>query len=81
MHERIEAGTVTHREILTETMSAIRYPPFIKRLNQYLKESEEFPMDFKNEQLGAFVIENDLHNDVAAIPQAVSGTERYTDGG
>lgn len=50
LSDRIQAGTATRREILTETMSAIRYPPFVQRLNQYLKESEECPMDFKNEQ-------------------------------
>lgn len=50
MKDRIEAGTATYSEILTETMAAIRYPPFVQRLNQYLKESEGCPMDFKNEQ-------------------------------
>lgn len=48
--DRIQAGKATYREILVETMSAIHYPPFVIRLNQYLKESEETPMDFKNEQ-------------------------------
>lgn len=48
--DRIEAGTATYSEILTETMAAIRYPPFVRRLDQYLKESEGCPMDFKNEQ-------------------------------
>lgn len=50
LRDRIEAGTATYSEILTETMAAIRYPPFVRRLNQYLKESEGCPMDFKNEQ-------------------------------
>lgn len=50
MKDRIEAGTATYSEILTETMAVIRYPPFVQRLNQYLKESEGCPMDFKNEQ-------------------------------
>ena len=38
------------RETLTETMSAISYPPFQRRLEQYLKESEENPMDYRNEK-------------------------------
>lgn len=50
LSNRIEAGTASYSEILKETMAAIRYPPFVIRLNQYLKESEECPMDFKNEQ-------------------------------
>lgn len=50
LSDRIEAGTASYREVLTETMAAIRYPPFVQRLNQYLKESEGRPMDFKNEQ-------------------------------
>ena len=50
LQDRIEVGTATYSEILTETMAAIRYPPFVQRLNQYLKEREGCPMDFKNEQ-------------------------------
>lgn len=36
----METGNASRREILTETMVAIRYPPFILRLEQYIKESE-----------------------------------------
>ena len=50
LKERIEAGAATQKEILTETMAAIKYPPFVRRLNLYLNESEEYPMDFKNEK-------------------------------
>ena len=38
--ERITAGAATLKEAVAETMAAIKYPPFVKRLNQYLKESE-----------------------------------------
>lgn len=31
-------------------MAAIKYPPFVRRLNLYLNESEEYPMEFKNEK-------------------------------
>lgn len=48
--ERITAGAATLKEAVAETMVAIQYPPFVKRLNQYLKESEENPMYFKNEK-------------------------------
>ncbi len=50
LQDRIRAGAATYRETIAETMSGIRYPPFIIRLNQYLKESEESPMNFKNEK-------------------------------
>ena len=41
INERITAGAATLKEAVAETMAAIQYPPFVKRLNQYLKESEE----------------------------------------
>lgn len=50
INERITAGAATLKEAVAETMAAIQYPPFVKRLNQYLKESEENPMYFKNEK-------------------------------
>lgn len=50
LQNRIRAGAATYRETIEETMSGIRYPPFIIRLHQYLKESEESPMNFKNEK-------------------------------
>lgn len=50
LEERIKAGAASHKEVLTETMSSIRNPLFIRRLNQYLKESEECPMDYRNEK-------------------------------
>lgn len=48
--ERIEARRASRKEILTETMAFIRYPPFIRRLEPYIKESERNPMDFRNEK-------------------------------
>lgn len=35
---------------MNETMRFIRHPAFIERLNKYIEESEESPMDFKNEK-------------------------------
>ena len=48
--ERITAGAATLKEAVSETMAAIQYPAFVRRLGQYLKESEENPMYFKNEK-------------------------------
>lgn len=42
---RIQDGTATHREILTETTKAINHRRFRHRLNKYLKESEMNPTD------------------------------------
>ncbi len=50
INERITAGAATLKEAVAETMAAIQYPPFVKRLNQYLKESEMNPMRYKNEK-------------------------------
>lgn len=48
--ERIKADNASRKEILTETMSNIRYQPFRKRLNKYIKESGTKPMDYRNEK-------------------------------
>lgn len=48
--ERIEAGTATAKEVLTETLSPVAYPPFQSRLRQYIKENEMNPMDYRNEK-------------------------------
>ena len=50
LKERISAGIASRKEILTETMSNIRYPPFQIRLNEYMKESRTNPMDYRNEK-------------------------------
>ena len=39
INERITAGAATLKEAVAETMAAIQYPPFVKRLNQYLKDN------------------------------------------
>lgn len=48
--ERIIAGVATYRETIAETMSVIHYPPIVRRINQLLKESEETPMNYRNEK-------------------------------
>lgn len=50
LEERITAGCASVRETLTEAMAAIRYPPFWKRLNQYISESEVNPMNYRNQK-------------------------------
>ena len=40
INERISAGAATIKEAVAETMAAIQYPAFVRRLGQYLKESE-----------------------------------------
>ena len=50
---RIQDGTATHREILTETTKAINHRRFRHRLNQYLKESEMNPIYDINDLVGA----------------------------
>ena len=47
---RIQEGTATYREILTETTKNIKHKRFRHRLNKYLKESEMNPMQYKNEK-------------------------------
>lgn len=37
-------------DAIEKTMSAINCPPFQRRLKQYLKESEEKPMDYRNKK-------------------------------
>ncbi len=43
-------GTVSHRQYVTETLKAVKYKPFQRRLVQFLKESEMNPMRYKNEK-------------------------------
>lgn len=50
LKERISAGIASRKEILTETMSNIRYPPFQIRLNEYIKESGMKSMDYRNKK-------------------------------
>lgn len=48
--ERITAGAASHREVMNETMTAIHYPAFVRRLDKYMKESENDPMKYRNEK-------------------------------
>lgn len=50
LKERIEAGVATYREIITATMSVVDYHPLKRRVADYLKESEECPMNYRNEK-------------------------------
>ncbi len=47
---RVQSGAASYREIIADTMKAIKYRPFQMRLDQYLKESEMNPMRYKNEK-------------------------------
>ena len=46
---RIKVGAVSHREILAETLGIIKQPAFIRRLKEYLQESEGKLMKFRND--------------------------------
>ncbi len=46
MRERIVAESATYRETVAETMSTVHYPPFVRRINQLLQESEETSMNY-----------------------------------
>lgn len=48
--ESIESGMATYREVITKTMSCINYKPFLIRLEEYIRESENNPMEFRNEK-------------------------------
>ena len=50
MKERITAGAVPLGEVLIETLSCVDNFAFQHRLMRYIKESEENPMNFKNEK-------------------------------
>ena len=48
--ERILAGAASRSEVMTETMKDIHNAAFRRRLDQFIKESEECKMDFRNEK-------------------------------
>ena len=50
MRERIVAESATYRETVAETMSTVHYPPFVRRVNQLIKENEETPMEYQSEK-------------------------------
>lgn len=46
----LEKPPPTFAEIMAETVSAVKCPAFLRRLNQYLKESENNPMMYRNDK-------------------------------
>ena len=50
VEERILAGVASRAEVMTETMKDIHNAAFRRRLNQFIRESEELPMNFRNEK-------------------------------
>ncbi len=44
--EKVMTGTATLRQIMTETFASVPYPPFRRRVEAYLRESEEHPMNY-----------------------------------
>lgn len=64
--QRIRHGNASPGEVIGETLYAAISPPFIRRLNQYIKESERKPMDYRNEKHRAvfedFIKKRDQNN-------------------
>ncbi len=50
IEERILAGAASRSEVMSETMKDIHNAAFRKRLIQFIRESEELPMNFRNEK-------------------------------
>ena len=50
IEERILAGAANRSEVMSETMKDIHNAAFRRRLNQFIRESEELPMNFRNEK-------------------------------
>lgn len=50
IEERILAGAAGRSEVMSETMKDIHNAAFRRRLNQFIRESEELPMNFRNEK-------------------------------
>ncbi len=50
LYENQNSPPVSLSDAIKKTMSAINYPPFQRRLEQYLKESEEKTMYYRNEK-------------------------------
>lgn len=48
--KNINSEQVTYQDLILETMRAIHYPPFEKRLNNYLERSKEASMIYRNEK-------------------------------
>lgn len=64
--QKIRHGEASPGEVFRETLYAAVFPPFQKRLNQYIKESEKEPMDYRNEKHRAifesFIKKRDQNN-------------------
>ena len=50
IEERILAGAANRSEVMSETMKDIHNAAFRRRLNQFIRESEELHMNFRNEK-------------------------------
>ena len=50
IEERIVAGAADRSEVMAETMKNIHNAAFHRRLNQFINESEELHMNFRNEK-------------------------------
>lgn len=50
IEERIVAGAASRAEVMAETMKDIHNAAFRRRLNQFINESEELHMNFRNEK-------------------------------
>lgn len=64
--EVLEIPPPTFAEVMAATVSAVKCPDFLQRLNQYLKESETIPMMFRNKKHHAvfedFIKKRDKNN-------------------
>lgn len=68
--ERIIAGAASCHEVMAETMKHIHNSAFHRRLDQFIKESEEQPMSFRNEKhhmVFEKVIQRLNRNDIAMM--------------
>lgn len=50
LYERPQPPPASLSDTIERTMSRIHCPPFRRRLEKYLRESEESPMDYRNEK-------------------------------
>ena len=50
IEERILVGAASRAEVMAETMKDVHNAAFRRRLNQFIRESEEVYMNFKNEK-------------------------------
>lgn len=48
--EVLEIPPPTFGEVMAATVSSVKCPDFLLRLNEYIKESERTPMDYRNEK-------------------------------